>query len=317
MNNNRRTFISQLSLVAAFSALSRPMVSIAATGKKINTLQAGGRQVAIYHTNDLHGHIQPVFGEAGGLNQIGALLKSQETHGLLLDAGGFLNLTKSYSAQKAMIMTMNAMGYHAATIGNDELALGPDYLASLAKMMQFSLVNCNYSFNGELNDLVKPYVIVRSGRFKTGITGVGQKISGVKYNDAVNSVNIVARHLKENEKCDLVICLSHLGYDQPGDEPDNRKLAKQSEHLDLIISGNNNLLLASPLILRNKLKHEVLIGLAAYNGLMMGKAIFNFENGHQKQHLSARNLITGQRSGETFAESFTRLKANEKFLAAS
>jgi 5'-nucleotidase len=316
MNNDRRTFISQLSLVAAFSALSRPMASIAAAGKKINTLQAGGQQVAIYHTNDLHGHMQPVFGEAGGLNKVQALLKKQETHGLLLDAGGFLDLSKSYAAQKTMIRAMNAMGYHAATIGDDELALGPQHLASLARLMQFSLVNCNYHFQGELNDLVKPYVIIRSGEFKTGITGVGKNVSGIKCADAINSVNVVAKHLKEQEKCDLVICLSHLGYVQPGDEPDDRKLAKQSEHIDMIISGHNSTLSNNHSVFRNRLKHEVLIGYAAYSGLMLGKTIFDFENGGQKQNLSSRNLITGQRPGENFISSFTRLKANEKHFAS-
>jgi len=278
-------------------------------------MQAGGHQVAVYHTNDLHGHMQPVFGETGGLNQVQALLKNQETHGLLLDAGGFLDLSGSYAAQKTMIRAMNTMGYHAATIGDDELALGPDHLASLARLMQFSLVNCNYHFKGELNDLVKPYVIIRSGKFKTGITGVGQKVNGIKCAGAINSVNIVAKHLKEQEKCDLVICLSHLGYTQPGDVPDDRKLAKQSEHIDMIISGHNRSLLKNPSVFRNRLKHEVLIGLAAYNGLMLGKTVFNFENSRQKQNLSARNLITGQQAGETFGSSFIRLKANEKYLA--
>ena len=315
MNNDRRTFINQLSLVAAFAALSKPMGSFAAVSKKISTISSSGSEVAVYHTNDLHGNIEPIFGGTGGLNQIHTLLKRQETNGLLLDAGGFLNLSKSNSAQKMMIRAMNAMGYHAAAIGNDELALGQDHLASLARLMHFSLVNCNYRFDGELTNLVKPYIIIHSGKFKTGITGVGHQVDGVKYNDAIQSANRVAGHLKQNEKCDLVICLSHLGYRQPGNQPDDQKLAKQSEHIDMIINGNNRFLSRGPMVLRNRLKHEVIISRAAFNVLMMGKAIFSFENGGQKHSIKAKNLIAGQRPGETFVASFAELKANEKLLA--
>ena|SRR3984885_435489 len=317
MNNDRRTFINQLSLVTAFAALSKPMGSIASVSKKINTISSSGSEVAVYHTNDLHGNIEPVFGGTGGLNQIRTLLKKQEAHGLLLDAGGFLNPSKSNPAQKMMIQTMNAMGYHAAAVGNDELALGQEHLASLARLMRFSLVNCNYTFDGELTKLVKPYIIITSGKFKTGITGVGHKVNGVKYNDAIQSANIAASHLKQKEKCDLVICLSHLGYRQPGDQPDDRKLAKESEHIDMIISGHNSQLSMESIILRNRLKHEVIVGRAGFNGLMMGKALFNFENGLQKHSIKVKNLIAGQRFGESFAASFAELKANEKLLATA
>jgi len=304
MNNDRRKFISHLSLVTAFAALSKPLGSIASASKKINTLSSSGREVAVYHTNDLHGNIHPVSGETGGLNQIQTLLKKQETHGLLLDAGGFLDLSKSNSAQKMMIQIMNEMGYHAAAIGDDELALGQDHLASLAQHMQFSLVNCNYGFDKCLNNRVKPYIIIKSGRFKTGVTSVGYKVDGVKYYDAIQSANTVASHLKQMEKCDLVICLSHLGYEQPGDQPDDKKLAKQSEHIDLIISGHNRQLSIGPAVLLNRLKHEVIVGRGASNGLMMGKAVFNFENDRQKHNLKAKNLVAGQRFDETFAAPF-------------
>jgi len=314
MNNDRRTFINQLSFVAALAALSRPISAIAAAGKKINTLYAGDREVTIYHTNDLHGNIQPVFGETGGLHQIQTLLKKQETRGLLLDAGGFLNLSKSDAAQRDMIRVMNGMGYHAAAVGSAELSLGQDHLAALARLMNFSLVNCNYSFDGELNNVVKPYLIIHSGRFKIGVIGVGHKVDGVKYKPAIQSANITASHLKQKEQCDLVICLSHLGYQQPGDLPDDKKLATQSEHIDMIISGNNRRLSPDPIVLRNSLKHEVIISCTARNGLMMGKTTFNFENGKQKQNVSARNMIAGQHPGETYSMSFAKLKANEKQL---
>ena len=185
MNSERRIFINQVSFLAAFAALRKPVGSMAAISKRIHTLHASRNQIAIYHTNDLHGNIEPVFDGAGGLDHIHQLLKKQETGGLLLDAGGFLDMSKSISARRAVISTMNNMGYQAATVGNDELALGPDHLASLIPLMRFSLVNCNYRFDGELRDLVKPYIITYSGKFKIGITGIGHKIHHVHYDDPI------------------------------------------------------------------------------------------------------------------------------------
>ena len=315
MNTERRIFINQLSLVTAFAALSRPIGSIASISKRISALHSSRNEVAIYHTNDLHGHIQPVSWGVGGLGHIQTLLKKQETNGLLLDAGGFLDLSKSISAQKAVILAMNDIGYHAAGIGNDELALGEDHLGSLARLMRFTLVNCNYRFDGDLKNLVKPYIIIRSGKLKTGITGIGHKVNGIKYDDAINSANRVAAHLKGNEKCDLVICLSHLGYKQPGDQPDDQKLAAGSEHIDMIVSGHNRFLLSGPVILRNRLKREVIVSQAGFNGLMMGKAVFGFAGDGRKSILKARNFVAGKPHGQTFIDSFAQLKASEKQLA--
>ena len=314
MNTERRIFINQLSFVAAFAALSKPIGSMASISKRISTLHSSRNEVAVYHTNDLHGNIEPVLHGAGGLNQIQTLLNKQETKGLLLDAGGFLNLSKSISAQKMLIRTMNDMGYHAAAVGNDELALGQDHLASLIPTMRFSLVNCNYRFDGELRNLIKPYIIIRSGRFKIGITGIGHKVNGIKYDDAIQSANNTAAHLKEKEKCDLVICLSHLGYAQPGDQPDDQKLVTSSTHIDMVVSGHNRFLLTGPVISRNRLKREVIINQAGFNGLMMGKTVFGFAGSGQKSILKAKNLIAGLPNGPAFSDSFAKLKQDEQLL---
>ncbi len=317
MNTERRIFINQLSFAAAFTALSKPIGSMASISKHINTLYSLRNEVAIYHTNDLHGKTDPVFHGAGGLRHIQTLLKKEETNGLLLDAGGFLDLSKSISAQKNVIHTMNEMGYHAAAIGNDELAHGQDHLASLIPSMQFPLVNCNYRFDGELRNLVKPYIIIQSGKFKAGITGIGHKVDGVRYEDPIQSANNTAAHLKENEKCDLVICLSHLGYKQPGDQPDDQKLVVSSAHIDMIVSGHNRFLLTGPVIYRNRLKREVIISHAGFNGLMMGKTVFGFAGGGQKSILKAKNLIAGLPNGPAFSDSYATLKQNEQHLTVA
>ena len=308
MNNQRRLFLGQMSLVAGAAALNKPMNSMAAISKRINTLHTAGHAVTIYHTNDLHGKLDAVNGNMGGLNQVKTLLQSQETNGLLLDAGDFLNGSLSTAQQQKVIYTMNDMGYHAATIGDNELANGQEHLASLASLMKFTLINSNYQLNSTLSKFVKPYIIINSGRYKVGITGVGHQLKGIPYTDAIQSANHTARMLKENEKCDLVICLSHLGYSQKGDEPDNQKLATQSENIDMIISGHNPKLMSGQLVMLNKQKHEVIISHSAWSGLMVGKITFGFGNGKQKSNIDARYLIPGQPYGQKFAVSFAGLR---------
>ena len=317
MNKQRRLFLNQISFVAAAAALARPMASVASISKRINTLHASGHDVTIYHTNDLNGNIDAVHNNIGGLNQIKTLLKNQETGGLLLDAGSFLNASNSLERQKQMISKMNAMGYHVAAVGNNELLHGQDHLASLVPLMQFTLVNCNLQFENKLSGLVKPYIIINSGKFKIGITGVCNELKGIKYNDAIQSANKVARILKENEKCDLVICLSHLGYKQEGDKPDNQKLAEQSENIDMIIGGQNRKLFSNTTVLRNKLKHEIIVAQTAWDGLMFGRVVFGFGNENQRNGIRAKHFMPGLADNKTIAASLPALCLMEnQFISA-
>lgn len=312
MNNQRRSFLAQMSVMAGVATLNKPLTSVAAVSKRLYTLHAGKNVVTIYHTNDIHGKMDAAYYNMGGINQLKVTLARQETGGLLVDAGDFLHGSQSLAEQRAVISVMNNMGYHAAAVGNHELAKGQQHLASLIPLMQFSMVNCNYEFEGSLSDLIKPYIIINSGKYKVGITGVGHKIAGIGYRDAIQSANTTAAFLKENEQCHLVICLSHLGFKQDGDTPDNQKLARQSEHIDLIVSGHNQQLLAGQLILRNKLKNEVILAQTAWDGLMMGRTIFNFDSNQQKNGLRAKYIIPGQPAGQTFAESLSVIKAKEQ-----
>jgi len=306
MNKPRRIFLSQISVMAGAATLCKPMASAAAITKHINTLHSVRNAVTVYHTNDIRGNIDTVYKTKGGLNLINAELQKQETSGLLLDAGNFINGAHSPYLQKQLIAVMNKMGYHAAAVGSQELAQGQDHLATLAAIMKFPLLNCNYEFTGNLKRVVKPYTIITSGRFRVGITAVGNQVSGLKYNDAIASANKFAGLLKNDEKCDLVICLSHLGYMAEGDAPDNQKLAAQSENIDLIIGSNNDKLMLNPMILANKLKHEVVLSQTAWDGLMMGRTVINFDSDKQKYGVVPRHIIPGA-PPKSFAASFADL----------
>ena len=311
MDIKRRSFINKASLIAGIAMLEKPLASVASVTKNLSTLHTCANAVTIYHTNDLHGKINAAFGELGGINNLKNELARQENHGLLFDAGDFLNSAQSFNEQKKVINIMNSMGYHAATPGNHELANGQAHLATLVPYMNFSLVNCNYDFDSSLNTLVKPYVIINSGIFKVGITGVGHKLPGIGYRDAIESANKIAAILKTKEQCDLVICLSHLGYAQSGEMPDNKKLAAQSQDIDMIVSGHNRKLLTAPMVLRNKLKHEVIVSHAAWDGVLLGRVMFKFSGNKQTSGLNAKYFIPGKAAGETFASTFDKLRAKE------
>jgi 5'-nucleotidase len=311
MNNPRRVFLNRLALITGAAALTKPLTAAAAITKKINTLHTAQSAVTIYHTNDLYGNVDAVYKNMGGLRQIKALLKSQENTGLLLDAGGFINGSNSISQQKQAIYMMNAMGYHAVAIGEQELLNGQRHLASLIPLMRFSPVNCNLHFENGLNDLVKPYIIINSGKYKIGITSVCQPVKGIKYNNAVESVNNVARLLKEGKKCDLVICLSHLGHNLEGNRPDNQKLAEQSENIDMIIGGQNSKLHSNTFILKNRLKHEVILAQTAWNGLTLGRTIISLDNEKQKNAITIKHFIPGLPSNRQFTPSFAGLQQDK------
>ncbi|ASU34281.1 bifunctional UDP-sugar hydrolase/5'-nucleotidase [Mucilaginibacter xinganensis] len=307
MNKTRRVFLNQISLMAATAAFCKPMASAAAVSKQINTIHSSKNAVTIYHTNDLLGNIEAAYKNTGGLSRIKAELEKQEISGLLLDAGSFINSATPLSQQKQVIAMMNSMNYHAAAVGKQELSLGQDHLASLAPFVKFTLLNCNYEFDDNLKKIVKPYIIINSGGFKVGVTAVGSRINNIKCSDAIESANTVAHLLKNDEKCDLVICLSHLPLMLEGTAPDNHKLAAQSKNIDMIIGGNNDKLLINTKILSNKSKHEVILAQTAWNGMIMGRTIINFDSDKQKNGIRAKHFIPGT-PVKSFAGSFSRLQ---------
>lgn len=317
MNNPRRVFLNRLALITGAAALSKPLTAAAAITKKINTLHTAKSAVIIYHTNDLNGKIDAVYKNVGGLRHVKNLLKNQEANGLLLDAGGFINASDSPVQQKQAIEMMNAIGYHAAAVGEQELLNGQGHLASLIPLMQFTLVNCNLQFDNNLGGLIKPYIIINSGKYKIGITGVCRQVKGVTYTDAIASANNVARLLKEDKKCDLIIVLSHLGHNRKGNIPDNQKLAEESENIDMIIGGQNSKLFSNTFIFKNRLKHEVILAQTAWNGLTLGRTVISLDNEKQKNGISAKHFIPGLPGNQPFTPSFAGLQHDKNLYLSA
>lgn len=313
MNAKRRSFLKISSLLAGTAVLADPFESVANITRKINGFDTRNSMVTIFHTNDLHGKMEASFKSFGGLKNVSHKLDEQENTGLLLDAGNFIAKNATYADKLNMISTMNRVGYHVAAPGNYELEAGEHELAKLIPYMQFNLVNCNYNFqNAEVKQAVKPFAIIHSGKFKIGITGVGKSMKNIQSKDPFNAANEVAAHLKLNEKCDLVICLSNLGYDKKSKAFDNKELAEKSSHIDMIISGNNLKGNPEQRVLKSKTGHDIILSQCAKNGLLLGKTKFYFNVDKEKTGLNMAQLIPGQRAGSNYASTFQEI-ANIKF----
>lgn len=224
-------------------------------------VQAKGRRLVILHTNDTHSCIFPLnphladtmlAGRGGFIRRAEMVSRERSKHPdlLLFDSGDFSQGSPYYTLYKGDVEVglMNLMRYDAATIGNHEFDFGVENMAMLFKKADFPIVCANYDFTGTaLEGVVKPYVVLKRGGLRIGVFGLSPQLdglvmaktcAGVKYNDPVKAANDVAKLLKEQEKCDLVVCLSHLGWDIIG--IDDTELMRQTRNIDIVLGGHSH-----------------------------------------------------------------------------
>lgn len=271
--------------------------------------------LTILHTNDMHSRVEafPMDGSRnqglGGLARRASLIskiKSQEEHVLLLDAGDifqgtpYFNFFEGEVEMKAMAM----MGYDAATIGNHDFDLGIDNLKEQMNVGKFPMINCNYDFsNTALAGQVHPFKVFHRGGVKIGVTGVGIELRSLvpkdlyeetQYNEPVAKLNKTALHLKQDLKCDYVICLSHLGFKYREDKIDDIKMAGLTSNIDLIIGGHTHTFLNEPVIEKNKDGKAVVINQVGWAGIMLGRLDIQFEWNKKNSCTSCKNLFIGK-----------------------
>lgn len=288
--SNRRSFLKNTTLVATATLLSKPISSFAHLSKTAVTLHASGKNVIIYYSSQLNGQIHENSKESGGINNLNKLLNSQDTGGLILDAGNFLGADQNLTHHYAVIDAMNKAGYHTSMPSVQDLGYGEAYLAQLAATMNFCLVNCNYAFNDpKLAAVIKPWQIISFGKFKIGITGVGPEVNGIGFHDPIQKANHIAQQLKNHMGCDFVVCLSGLDDQKKGNTAANITLAEQSEAIDFIIGSGSQNKQNHTITRKNTTGHDVFIGHTAAQGLTMGKMIFGFKD-QQKSYAENRHL---------------------------
>ena len=236
-------------------------IAIAAAVLTIACASAQDKQLVILHTNDTHSTIMPlnpnladknVAGRGGFIRRMEFLKEQRAEHPDLLyfDSGDFSQGSSYYTLFKGDVEVglMNQMGIDAATIGNHEFDYGLDNMARLFKMANFPIVCANYDFTGTvLEGIVKPYIILKRNGVKIGVFGLAPQLDGlvekhncegVTYLEPVAKALEVATLLKEKKKCDIVICVSHLGWKT--DLDDDVEMIKGSRYIDLVLGGHSH-----------------------------------------------------------------------------
>ncbi|MFZ9387033.1 MAG: bifunctional metallophosphatase/5'-nucleotidase [Chitinophagaceae bacterium] len=277
-------------------------------------------KLTILHTNDTHSRLEP-FPMDGGRNQgLGGIagrsslisrIRAEEDQVLLLDAGDIFQGTPYFNIYKGEpeIKAMTSMGYDACTIGNHDFDAGMENLATqLTRHAKFPMFVCNYDFTGTpMEQKTRPYGVIRKGKLKIGILGVGIEGRGLipdglfgstKYLDPVRSANEAADQLKNKDQCDFIICLSHLGNQYRDNKVSDEVLAKETENIDLIIGGHTHTFLDKPLVYRNKKGEDVLVNQVGWAGIILGRLDFEFSKFSGKKLAKNHNIFVSQKTGE-------------------
>lgn len=289
---DRRKFLKQTTAASAFTALGGLTLPSFTTKKQT--------KITILHTNDTHSHIDPFesshyrYANQGGVARRASVvteIRKENPNTLLLDAGDIFQGTPyfNYFGGELEFKLMSMMKYDAATIGNHDFDNSIDGLYKQLPHAKFSFLSANYDFkNTVLDTHVKPYeVFVRDG-IKIGVFGLGIELTGLvdpkmfketKYLDPVEIAQDMSRVLKEEEQCDLVICLSHLGYyyKRNPNKISDLNLAKATKNIDLIIGGHTHTFLPKPTLVKNLDDENVLVNQVGAYGVNLGRIDFYFD----------------------------------------
>lgn len=300
----RRDFIEKTAAGTALVGLGLSMSSF----KSLNT-----KQLTILHTNDVHSYIDPFPADhprnpnMGGVVKRAKLIEAirkENSNVLLLDAGDIFQGTPyfNYYGGELEFKLMSMMGYDASTIGNHDFDNGLQGLHAQLPHASFDFISANYDFkNTILAPFVKPYKIFNKNGIKVGVFGLGVELNGLVdkkmyeetvYNDPVETAQDMVHILKKEEKCDLVICLSHLGYNYKN-EPNkicDLKLATITKDIDMIIGGHTHTFLDKPTVVKNLENKEVLVNQVGCYGINLGRIDVFFDSDKNKTHLG-RSIV--------------------------
>jgi len=271
---------------------------------------AGPKKITILHTNDMHSRIEPfpndggTFANMGGMARRAALIseiRSQEPNVLLLDAGDIFQGTPYFNfyGGELEFKLMSKMKYDAATLGNHDFDNGMDGLLEQLPNASFDFISSNYDFSDTLlKNKFTSYKVFNKSGIKIGVFGLGIELEGLvakenygntKYLDPVSVSREMIQELK-NKKCDLIICLSHLGYSYKSDKIDDRKLASQVSGIDLIIGGHTHTFLDHPEEVISADGHKTLINQVGWSGIKLGKVDFEFGNKNRITYANSKSL---------------------------
>lgn len=288
--SNRREFLRWLGAAAVIGAVAPE--SLAAVAKPT--------QLTILHTNDVHSRLDPFpmdgsrnAGRAGVARRATLIsqIRQQEANVLLFDAGDLFQGTPYFNLYKGEpeVLVMNKMGYDASAIGNHDFDGGIDNMKTQFAKATFPFMVANYDFKNTVMDgRTELYKVFVKDGVRVGVFGLGIQPDGLipselykemRYLDPVELATDVTRQLHDGEKCDYVICLSHLGYKYNDQTVSDRTLAAKTNNIDLIIGGHTHTFLDEPVTVNNRDGQPVLINQVGFAGINLGRIDLTFEPG--------------------------------------
>jgi len=305
---NRRKFIKETSL-AAGALLSSAMLPASAAQQQ--------HHLTVLHTNDVHSRLEPFPMDGGRYQGLGGVaargtiisgIRSEEENVLLLDAGDIFQGTPFFNVYKGEpeIKAMSLLGYDAATLGNHDFDGGLDNLAIQLQHATFPIVISNYDFTGTpMEGKTKPYQVFNKGFLRVGVFGIGIELKGLVpenlygktiYQDPVIRANEVADVLKNQQGCDMIICLSHLGYQYTHDKISDEVLAQRTQNIDLIIGGHTHTFLEAPVSYKNSVNKEVLVNQVGWAGINVGRIKYTFGDTKKNIFTKANTVVVQKKT---------------------
>lgn len=288
----RRSFVQKGILLTGATIIAPSLMAQTSNEKKKKV-----KQLTILHTNDTHSTIEPFPanhskfpGKGGVVNRFNLIqkIRSEEENVLLLDAGDIFQGTPYFNMFGGVLemKAMTKMGYDAATMGNHDFDGGMDGFLKAKEYADFPFLCSNYDFSTTiLKNQTQDSLIKEIDGLKVGIFGIGVELKGLVpddkfgetvYLDPISTANRVAQELKK-KGCDLIICLSHLGYQYESDKISDLKLAAATKNIHLIIGGHTHTFLDKPTEVKNSEGQIVLVNQVGWGGIHLGRIDFDIE----------------------------------------
>lgn len=308
---NRREFLQKsLFGTAGLTLFSGLPQSLFSSEESEGLLKNELIKLTILHTNDMHSRIDPFpsndpkFAGLGGMAKRATLIKNiraSEKNVLLLDAGDIFQGTPYFNlfGGELEFKLMSRMKYDACTLGNHDFDNGLEGLDKMLPHAEFPFICSNYDFSDTLlKGKTIPHKIFEMDGIKIGVFGIGIELNGLVekklygntiYQDPVHVAGKMGSFLKKEKKCNLVICLSHLGYQYDSDKLSDLILAKKTENIDIIIGGHTHTFLDEPAVVKNLMDTNVLVNQAGWGGMILGKIDCYFSRNNLKEITTKTN----------------------------
>jgi 5'-nucleotidase len=285
---DRKTFLkylgSSLAVGGMASILPNGIIAKALAGP----FQPEDIDLTILYTNDTHSQVEPNSRQQGGIARRAALIRdirSKHPHTLMLDAGDTFQGTPWYSKYGGAFQfrLMSKLGYQAMVLGNQEFDQGIERLAkAIRNEAKFPVLAANYDVsNTALKGLVQPFTVLRVNRARIGIFGLGIALQGLvpkgnyqglRIRNPISVARGMVRSLRTYKNCDLVIGLSHLGYQYNDPKViSDRMIAERVAGIDIIIGGHTHTKLDGPQHIIYSSGWKTLVTQAGFGGSRLGK----------------------------------------------